>query len=37
MDAEGRIEVPVEKPGLGVAVDRDFVENLTVRRDELRG
>lgn len=37
MDGEGRIEVPVERPGLGVEVDRDFVENLTVRRDELRG
>ena len=36
MDGEGWIQVPVDKPGLGVEVDRDRIENLTQRREELR-
>ncbi|MBW8874070.1 MAG: o-succinylbenzoate synthase [Acidobacteria bacterium] len=36
MDAAGWIVVPVDRPGIGVEVDRDRVEDLTVRREELR-
>src|SRR4029079_7595053 len=36
MDREGWIEVPVEKPGLGVEVDLDHVEDVTVRREIIR-
>jgi o-succinylbenzoate synthase len=36
MDREGRIAVPRDRPGIGVAVDLPRVESLTVRRDELR-
>jgi o-succinylbenzoate synthase len=36
MDGEGWIQVPVDQPGLGVRVDLDRVEDLTVRRDDLR-
>ncbi|HEX4961317.1 MAG TPA: o-succinylbenzoate synthase [Thermoanaerobaculia bacterium] len=36
MDEEGWIRVPADRPGTGVEVDRDRVENLTVRREELR-
>jgi O-succinylbenzoate synthase len=36
MDGEGWIDVPVDQPGLGVAVDRERVEALTVRRETLR-
>lgn len=32
MDAQGCIDVPVDRPGMGVEVDRDAVEDLTVRR-----
>ena len=35
MDAEGFVEVPREAPGLGVAVDRDRIEDLTVRAEVL--
>ncbi len=35
MDAEGMVTVPREKPGLGVAVDVDRVEDLTVRSRTL--
>ena len=31
MDAEGMVAVPRERPGIGVDVDRDRVENLTMR------
>ena len=31
MDGEGMVEVPQSKPGIGVEVDRDRVEDLTVR------
>jgi O-succinylbenzoate synthase len=36
MDGDGWIKVPTDRPGIGVEVDRDRVENLTVRREELR-
>lgn len=37
MDQNGTIKVPRETPGIGVEVNRDMVDNLTVRREELRG
>lgn len=36
MDASGQVPVPRDKPGIGVTVNRDRIENLTVRREELR-
>ena len=36
MDREGWVNVPVDQPGMGVRVDLDRVEDLTVRREELR-
>ena len=36
MDGEGMVPVPLKKPSLGVEVDRDRVESLTVRSEELR-
>jgi O-succinylbenzoate synthase len=36
MDAEGMVAVPLAEPGLGVAVDEDRIDALTVRREELR-
>ncbi|HYX24237.1 MAG TPA: o-succinylbenzoate synthase [Thermoanaerobaculia bacterium] len=36
MDAAGWVRVPVDRPGIGVEVDRDRVDDLTVRREELR-
>jgi O-succinylbenzoate synthase len=35
MDADGMVHVPLGRPGIGVSVDMDRVENLTVRREEL--
>ena len=35
MDAEGMVHVPLDRPGIGVDVDVDRVENLTVRRSEI--
>jgi O-succinylbenzoate synthase len=35
MDAEGMVRVPLDRPGIGVDVDLDRVENLTVRRTTL--
>ena len=35
MDAAGMVTVPRDRPGLGVAVDRDRVEDLTVRSETL--
>lgn len=37
MDADGLVTVPRDRPGIGVAVDRDRVENLTVRSETLTG
>ena len=31
MDATGMVKVPLDKPGIGVTVDRDRIDNLTVR------
>jgi O-succinylbenzoate synthase len=36
MDAEGMVAVPLDRPGIGVDVDTDYIERLTVRREELR-
>ena len=36
MDDEGMVHVPLTRPGLGVTVDRDRIEALTVRQEELR-
>lgn len=33
---DGRVRVPLDRPGLGVAVDRDRVDDLTVRHEVLR-
>jgi O-succinylbenzoate synthase len=35
MDADGMVHVPLEKPGMGVAVDRDRVDDLTLRSETL--
>lgn len=35
VDDESRVTVPVDRPGMGVEVDRDRVDALTVRREEL--
>ena len=35
MNENGMVRVPLDKPGMGVAVNMDRVENLTVRRQEL--
>jgi len=37
MDPEGRVTVPRDKPGMGVEVDLDRVEDLTVRSQEVKG
>ncbi len=36
MDGSGRLAVPRDVPGIGVEVDRDRIENLTVRQQLLR-
>src|SRR5205807_5029457 len=36
MDAEGMVHVPIARPGLGVEVDVERIDHLTVRREELR-
>ncbi len=36
MDREGWIDVPLDQTGMGVRVDRDRLEELTVRREILR-
>ena len=35
MDATGMVTVPRDRPGIGVTVDRDRVENLTVRAETI--
>jgi len=35
MDDAGMVHVPRNRPGLGVTVDREFLESLTVRTEEL--
>jgi o-succinylbenzoate synthase len=36
MDESGMVHVPRDKPGIGVTVDMDFLDSLTVRREELQ-
>ena len=36
MDGEGWVNVPVDQPGMGVQPDRDRIEDLTVRREDLK-
>ena len=36
MDREGWMDVPVDRPGMGVQPDLDRIEDLTVRREDLR-
>ena len=36
MDSKGMVHVPRDRAGIGVNVDRDRVEDLTVRSEELR-
>jgi O-succinylbenzoate synthase len=36
MDGDGMVPVPRDRPGIGVAVDRNRVDDLTVRQEELR-
>jgi O-succinylbenzoate synthase len=36
MDAKGMVAVPRGSPGIGVQVDRDRIDELTVRTEELR-
>ena len=36
MDREGWVDVPRDRPGIGVRVDLARIESLTVRREELR-
>jgi hypothetical protein len=33
MDADGMVRVPRETPGIGVAVDRDRIDDLTIRSE----
>ncbi len=35
MDGDGMVDVPMGEPGLGVRVDEDRIEDLTVRRVQL--
>jgi hypothetical protein len=35
MDADGMVRVPRDRPGIGVTVDTDFVDSLTVRTEVL--
>ena len=36
MDADGMVDVPLHSPGIGVTVDRERVDALTVRSEEVR-
>jgi O-succinylbenzoate synthase len=36
MDDDGMVRVPRDVPGLGVAIDTDYIESLTVRSESLR-
>jgi o-succinylbenzoate synthase len=35
MDSDGMVHVPLDRPGIGVDVDLDRVDDLTVRREEF--
>ena len=36
MDGDGRVRVPWDRPGPGVEVDKEFLDAITVRTEELR-
>lgn len=36
MDARGMVKVPLAQPGIGVEVDREHIDRITVRTQELR-
>ena len=36
MSAQGMVRVPLDRPGIGVEVDREHVARITVRTEELR-
>ena len=36
MDAHGLVRVPLDQPGIGVQVDREHIDRITVRTQELR-
>lgn len=36
MDAQGMVEVPLQAPGIGVEVDVERIQSLTLRSEELR-
>jgi len=36
MDRDGMVRVPLDSPGIGVEVDRDRIDALTVRTEEVR-
>ena len=36
MDADGMVSVPNDEPGLGVSVDIDRVDDLTVSKHDVR-
>ena len=35
MDSEGMVTVPVERPGIGVEIDRDFIDELLARESNF--
>jgi o-succinylbenzoate synthase len=35
LDGDGMMRVPIDRPGLGVTVDEDFIDDLTVRRETI--
>ncbi|MGH7467228.1 MAG: enolase C-terminal domain-like protein, partial [Longimicrobiales bacterium] len=35
MDADGMMQIPLDQPGFGVAVDRNRIETLTVKQEVL--
>jgi o-succinylbenzoate synthase len=37
MSDHGQVQVPLHRPGLGVEVDRDRIEHLTVNRERMEG
>ena len=36
MDAQGMVRVPLDRAGIGVDVDREHIDRITVRTEELR-